>query len=48
MMSGMSRSLNPRIARCAHDAVKDSTAAWIAEGGLKHPRVHAQLGLHKH
>jgi NTE family protein len=27
---------------------KDSTAAWIAEGGLKHPRVHAQLGLHKH
>ncbi len=27
---------------------KDSTLAWLAEGGLQHPRVHAQLGLHKH
>jgi NTE family protein len=27
---------------------KASTAAWLAEGGLEQPRVHAQLGLHKH
>jgi NTE family protein len=27
---------------------KESTAAWLAEGGLERPRVHAQLGLHKH
>lgn len=27
---------------------RDSTAAWLVEGGLEHPRVHAQLGLHKH
>lgn len=27
---------------------RESTAAWLAEGGLEHPRVHAQLGLHKH
>ena len=27
---------------------RKSTQAWIAEGGLQHPRVHAQLGLHKH
>jgi NTE family protein len=27
---------------------KESTAAWLADGGLQHPRVHAQLGLHKH
>lgn len=26
----------------------DSTADWLAKGGLDHPRVHAQLGLHKH
>jgi NTE family protein len=25
-----------------------STDAWIAEGGLEHPRVHAQLSIHKH
>jgi NTE family protein len=25
-----------------------STSAWLAEGGLQRPRVHAQLGLHKH
>lgn len=27
---------------------KASTSAWLAEGGLEHPREHAQLGLHKH
>ena len=27
---------------------KESTEAWLADGGLEHPRVHAQLGLHKH
>ena len=27
---------------------RESTAAWLAEGGLERPRVHAQLGLHKH
>lgn len=26
----------------------ESTAAWLAEGGLDHPGVHAQLGTHKH
>ena len=30
------------------DRARESTRAWIAEGGLEHPRVHAQLGLHKH
>ncbi len=25
-----------------------STDAWIADGGLDRPRVHAQLGTHKH
>jgi NTE family protein len=25
-----------------------STDAWIAAGGLEHPRVHAQLSIHKH
>lgn len=25
-----------------------STKAWLDEGGLEQPRVHAQLGLHKH
>jgi NTE family protein len=25
-----------------------STDAWIAEGGLRRPRVHAQLSLHEH
>jgi NTE family protein len=25
-----------------------STDAWIADGGLERPRVHAQLSLHKH
>ena len=27
---------------------EESTKAWLAEGGLEHPRVRAQLGLHKH
>ena len=26
----------------------ESTSAWLAEGGLDRPNVHAQLGLHKH
>jgi NTE family protein len=26
----------------------ESTDAWLAEGGLERPRVHTQLGLHKH
>ena len=26
----------------------DSTAQWLAEGGLEKPNTHAQLGLHKH
>ncbi len=26
----------------------ESTKAWLAEGGLQHPRIHAQLSLHKH
>jgi NTE family protein len=26
----------------------DSTSAWLAEGGLERPRIHTQLGLHKH
>jgi NTE family protein len=26
----------------------ESTDAWLAEGGLDRPRVHTQLGLHKH
>jgi NTE family protein len=25
-----------------------STDAWLAEGGLDHPRIHAQLNTHKH
>ena len=25
-----------------------STDAWLAEGGLDHPRIHAQLSTHKH
>ena len=25
-----------------------STDAWLDEGGLERPRVHTQLGLHKH
>ena len=25
-----------------------STDAWLSEGGLDHPRVHAQLSTHKH
>ena len=25
-----------------------STDAWIAEGGLEQPNVHAQLSIHKH
>ena len=27
---------------------KESTGAWLAGGGLDRPRVHTQLGLHKH
>ena len=27
---------------------EESTKAWLAEGGLEHPRVRAQLSLHKH
>jgi NTE family protein len=27
---------------------RESTSAWLAEGGLEYPRVNAQLGLHKH
>ena len=30
------------------DRARESTTVWLAEGGLEHPRVHAQLGLHKH
>ena len=26
----------------------ESTDAWIADGGLERPRVHAQLSLHEH
>jgi len=26
----------------------ESTSAWLDEGGLERPRVHEQLGLHKH
>ncbi len=26
----------------------ESTTVWLAEGGLEHPRIHKQLGLHKH
>jgi NTE family protein len=26
----------------------ESTDAWIAEGGLDRPNVHAQLSTHKH
>jgi len=26
----------------------ESTDAWLADGGLERPRVHTQLGLHKH
>jgi NTE family protein len=26
----------------------ESTNAWLADGGLERPRVHTQLGLHKH
>jgi NTE family protein len=26
----------------------ESTSAWLADGGLERPRVHAQLSLHKH
>jgi NTE family protein len=26
----------------------ESTDAWLADGGLDRPRVHTQLGLHKH
>ena len=30
------------------ERARESTSAWLAEGGLDHPRVHKQLGLHKH
>ena len=26
----------------------ESTDAWLAGGGLERPRIHTQLGLHKH
>ncbi len=27
---------------------QESTGAWLAGGGLERPRIHTQLGLHKH
>jgi predicted acylesterase/phospholipase RssA len=27
---------------------RESTNAWLAGGGLERPKVHEQLGLHKH
>jgi len=30
------------------DRAAESTDAWIAGGGLNRPRIHTQLGLHKH
>jgi NTE family protein len=30
------------------ERARESTSAWLADGGLERPRVHEQLGLHKH
>ncbi len=42
------RPSDPRRAASSADGAVASTDAWISEGGLERPNVHAQLSVHKH